>query len=117
MRKLPKLYSYLTEKLGAVVLKGYNIVGDGTPQALIPMLTGKTEVELPLTRKRYGSANYVDVYPFVWYNYSDAGYITLYGEDAAKIGTFTYRLKGFDKQPTDHYMRTFYHVLDERGFW
>lgn len=37
MRKLPKTYEYLTEKLGGVVLKGYNIVGDGTPQALIPV--------------------------------------------------------------------------------
>lgn len=29
---------------------GYNIVGDGTPQAFIPILTGATEEELPLTR-------------------------------------------------------------------
>uniref|UniRef100_A0A914ZH73 Death domain-containing protein n=1 Tax=Parascaris univalens TaxID=6257 RepID=A0A914ZH73_PARUN len=88
---------------------GYNIVGDGTPQAFIPILTGKTEVELPLTRKRFSNANFVDVvYPFVWRNFSDAGYITLYGEDAASIGTFTYRLKGFKNQPTDHYTRTFF---------
>ncbi|KHN79853.1 hypothetical protein Tcan_07595 [Toxocara canis] len=88
---------------------GYNIVGDGTPQAFIPILTGKTEEELPLTRKRFKNANYVDlVYPFVWKNFSDAGYITLYAEDAAAIGTFTYRLKGFKNQPTDHYTRTFF---------
>jgi len=29
MRTLPKSYEYLTDSLGAVVLKGYNIVGDG----------------------------------------------------------------------------------------
>ncbi|GIY06872.1 uncharacterized protein CDAR_76931 [Caerostris darwini] len=51
MRKLPKTYKYLTEKLKAFVLKGYNIVGDGTPQALIPILTGSTEAELPETRR------------------------------------------------------------------
>lgn len=39
-RKLPKVYSKL-KSMGAHVLEGYNIVGDGTPQALIPILTGK----------------------------------------------------------------------------
>lgn len=29
-------------------------------------------------------------------------------EDSPHIGTFTYRLKGFDTTPTDHYMRTFF---------
>lgn len=108
MRKLPKTFDYITSKLNGIVLEGYNIVGDGTPQALIPILTGKTEVELPLTRKRYKEADYVNVYPFIWNDFRDAGYATLYGEDAPTVGTFTYRLKGFNAQPTDHYMRTFY---------
>ncbi|KAH7696603.1 hypothetical protein AAVH_36325, partial [Aphelenchoides avenae] len=86
----------------------YNIVGDGTPQAFIPILTSQTEEELPLTRRRYAEAKFVDVYPFIWRNFSKAGYATLYGEDAANIGTFTYRLKGFKEQPTDHYTRTFF---------
>ncbi|CAD6198672.1 unnamed protein product [Caenorhabditis auriculariae] len=93
---------------------GYNIVGDGTPQAFIPILTAKTEVELPLTRKRYPNANYVDdVYPFIWKNFSDAGYMTMYGEDAFAIGTFTYRLKGFRKQPADHYTRTLFEQIEK----
>ena len=70
-------------------------------------------MELPLTRKRYANANYVNVYPFVWNNFSQAGYATLYGEDSAHIGTFTYRLKGFNQQPTDHYMRTFYLMAEQ----
>ena len=41
MRKLPHSYQFLKESLKAVVLEGYNIVGDGTPQALIPILTGQ----------------------------------------------------------------------------
>lgn len=32
IRKLPKAYDYLTNVLHADVLKGYNIIGDGTPQ-------------------------------------------------------------------------------------
>ena len=79
-RSLPKTIEYLEKKMGTIVLNGYNIVGDGTPQAFIPILTGQTEPELPLTRKRYKNANFVDVYPFVWKNFSDAGYVTNYCE-------------------------------------
>jgi len=31
-----------------------------------------------------------------------------YAEDVPDVGIFTYRLKGFDQQPTDHYMRSYY---------
>lgn len=109
VRKLPKSYRYLKQNLNALVLEGYNIVGDGTPQALIPILTGKIELELPETRKRLESkANYVDVYPLIWNDYKKNGYVTGFMEDVHHIGTFTYRLKGFKVQPTDHYMRTYY---------
>ncbi|KJH41424.1 hypothetical protein DICVIV_12604 [Dictyocaulus viviparus] len=108
-RKLPKTVKVLEETLKSVILNGYNIVGDGTPQAFIPILTGFTEEELPLTRKRFPEASFVDdVYPFIWNNFSSSGYVTLYGEDAYRIGTFTYRLKGFRKKPTDHYLRTIF---------
>ncbi|KAF5295399.1 hypothetical protein FQA39_LY13060 [Lamprigera yunnana] len=108
IRKLPKSYKYLIEVLKGDVLKGYNIIGDGTPQALIPILTGKTELELPETRKRKSNSNYVNVYPFAWNDFKKNGYVTAFLEDVPDLGTFTYRLKGFDEQPTDHYMRAFY---------
>ncbi|CAD5221035.1 unnamed protein product [Bursaphelenchus okinawaensis] len=113
-RSLPKTVEFLEKELGSIILDGYNIVGDGTPQAFIPILTGQTEEELPMTRKRVKGAQYVDeVYPFVWKNYSDAGYVTVYGEDAAAVGTFTYRLKGFKHQPADHYTRTFFQYAEK----
>lgn len=37
IRKLPHTYTYLTKVLHTDVLQGYNIVGDGTPQAIIPV--------------------------------------------------------------------------------
>ena len=45
---------------------GYNIVGDGTPAALLPILTGKTETELPEARRGYSGANTVDGFPWIW---------------------------------------------------
>src|SRR4051794_12688433 len=51
-RSLPKTVEFLEAKMGSIVLNGFNIVGDGTPQAFIPFLTGRTEEELPLARKR-----------------------------------------------------------------
>lgn len=109
IRTLPRSYDFLTKTLGAHVMQGYNIVGDGTPQQLIPILTGKTELELPETRRRMGNrAQFVNVFPFVWDDFKKNGYVTLFAEDAPHIGTFQYRLRGFDSPPTHHYMRPFY---------
>lgn len=112
IRKLPKTFEYLTKTLKADVLQGYNILGDGTPQALIPILTGYTELELPETRKRMSGSHYVDVYPFVWNSFERMGYVTAFNEDIPSVGTFTYRLNGFNKQPTNHYMRTYYLAIE-----
>jgi len=83
-------------------------VGDGTPQALIPLLTGFTELELPETRKRMPGAGHVDAYPMIWQDFARLGYLTSFNEDMPNAGTFTYRMNGFDAQPTDHYLRTYY---------
>lgn len=72
------------------MLKGYNIVGDGTPAALIPMLTGKHEQELPNTLKNVNESVQVDkAYPFVWRNFSDVlDYATMYNEDWPNVGEY-----------------------------
>ena len=49
----------------------------GTPQALTPILTGKTELELPEARSEMGDkAQFVDVYPWIWNEYERKGYLT-----------------------------------------
>lgn len=108
IRKLPKSYAYLTATLGADVLQGYNIVGDGTPQALIPLLTGQTELELPEARRRMPNSGTVDAFPFIWNAFERSGYVTAFNEDLPNVGTFSYRLNGFGAQPTHHYQRTYY---------
>uniref|UniRef100_A0A5S6R123 Sulfatase N-terminal domain-containing protein n=1 Tax=Trichuris muris TaxID=70415 RepID=A0A5S6R123_TRIMR len=112
MRKMRESYNYITAVLKGTVLEKYNILGDGTTAAIIPLLTGKTEMELPVTLKTAKNASHVDAYPFIWNEFKKMGYATFYGEDGSKIGTFTYRLKGFKRQPTDHYMRVFYQMTE-----
>jgi hypothetical protein len=76
IRLLPKTYEYIVKELGIVILKGYNIVGDGTPQALLPILTGKAETELPEARRGFVNASYVDAFPWIWNDYKKNGYVT-----------------------------------------
>ncbi|CAF3577765.1 unnamed protein product [Rotaria sp. Silwood1] len=87
---------------------GYNIVGDGTPAALLPILTGYTEIELPESRRGHAGAETVDQYPWIWNQLKDNGYVTQWAEDMQSVGTFQYRLKGFRDPPVDHYGRPFY---------
>lgn len=42
---------------------------------------------------------------FVWSDYHDAGFATMYVEDNPFISTFNYLQKGFVNKPTDHYPR------------
>lgn len=40
-------------------------------------ISGKTELELPETRKRMGEkASFVNIYPFIWKKYQENGYVT-----------------------------------------
>ena len=107
-RMLPKSHEYFTKTLGGIVLEGYNIIGDGTAQAWIPILTGKTQFEQPDTQKGAKGANYCDIYPLLWKEFEKQGYITHFAEDDPYWAMFHYKLKGFKKQPTHHYMRPFY---------
>ena len=76
MRTLPRSYQYLVDQLGATVLRGYNVVGDGTTQAILPILTGKTEIELPESRRGFAGATRVDGHPWIWNELRRVGYVT-----------------------------------------
>lgn len=44
---------------------------------LVFIIIGRTELELPDTRKRMGNkASHVDVYPFIWNEFKKHGYVT-----------------------------------------
>ena len=107
-RFLPQTHKYFTKHLGGHVLTGYNILGDGTPAALMPILTGRKETEIPEVRRgHFGARPVDDVLKFIWKSFENKGYVTQWGEDMAHIGTFQYRMLGFKNQPVHHYMRPF----------
>ncbi|KAJ8708120.1 hypothetical protein PYW08_010486 [Mythimna loreyi] len=108
IRNMPKSFKHLKNHMKSTILDGYNIVGDGTPAALFPILTGKTELELPDVRKTSKNNGTLDSMPFIFYKLASDGYRTAYFEDMPWIGTFQYRFKGFKRQPADHYLRSFY---------
>lgn len=56
----------------------------------------------------------VNIYPFIFNEYSHHGFVTAFNEDLPNFGTFSYRLNGFREPPTDHYMRTFYLAFNQQ---
>lgn len=112
-RKLPLTYKYLKDSLDAVIMNGYNIVGDATTAAIIPLLTGKTETELPEVRKNQLASGFVDDYPLIWNKFRSKGYATLFAEDSPSLAVFNLRFNGFYTAPTDHYMRPFWQAVSE----
>ncbi|PVD18510.1 hypothetical protein C0Q70_21059 [Pomacea canaliculata] len=108
IRLLPRSRAYFLNKLGGIELEGYNIVGDGTPAALLPILTGFHEEELPEARRGMPNARPVDGHPWVWKEFESHGYVTAYAEDMPGLGAFHYRMLGFKEQPADHNMRLFF---------
>ncbi|CDW56209.1 DUF229 domain containing protein [Trichuris trichiura] len=108
MRKMKQTYKYITDELKGTIMEMYNVISDGITRAVLATLTGMTEEELPDTRFQKRNVSFVDVYPFIWNELKETGYVTLYAEDKPTLGTFQYRLKGFKKQPTDHYLRSMY---------
>ncbi|CAG5128739.1 unnamed protein product [Candidula unifasciata] len=108
LRRMPRTREFLVKELKAIELEGYNILGDGTPAALFPILTGKLEQELPEARRNVEGAKPVDDFPWLWRNFSKHGYVTSWADAQIKIAPFNYRLLGFQHSPTDYFMRPFY---------
>ncbi|XP_076280793.1 uncharacterized protein LOC143209265 isoform X2 [Lasioglossum baleicum] len=104
-RMMPKTVGAL-EKLGAVEMLGYTKVADNTYPNLVPVLSGLSQKELHDLCWQTKDKTF-DECPFIWKNFSAAGYRTIFGEDACGMTTFNYLKPGFRAQPTDYYWRPF----------
>ncbi|XP_054014546.1 uncharacterized protein LOC128895720 [Hylaeus anthracinus] len=104
-RMMPKTVEAL-RKLGAVEMMGYTKVADNTYPNLVPVLSGLSDDELHQSCWQTKDKPF-DGCPFIWKNFSAAGYRTVFGEDACAMTTFNYLKPGFRVQPTDYYLRPF----------
>lgn len=111
MRLLPKSYEFLVNQLGAVVFRGMNKVGDNTFPNLVALLTGRTAYR-QLHHPGPNGASF-DSFPFIWKDFAEAGYETLFAEDFPEYGLFNYLARGFDRPPTDCYLRPFWLAVEE----
>lgn len=102
-RKLPITLSYLRKHLDAYVFKGYMKVGDNTEPNIIAALTGRKAFSSELNNIKGRLENY----PFIWKNFSAAGYATMMAEEAPDMTMFK-TLSGFEKEPVDHYFKPFW---------
>ncbi|PVD34583.1 hypothetical protein C0Q70_05859 [Pomacea canaliculata] len=116
MRQMPRTRDFLLHELDAVEMLGYNKVADNTFVNIVPMTTGKFVKELPWNETMV--AKPFDDYPFIWKNFSEAGYRTLYAEDAPKIAIFVYEKAGFHRPPADYYNRAMALAMEKHlGVW
>lgn len=104
-RYMRKTKEFLHEQLQAFDMLGYNKVADNTFVNIVPMTLGKFLEEVPWNE----SLSHIpfDNYSFIWKNFSDRGYRTLYAEDAPKIAIFDFLKAGFHKSPADYFNRHF----------
>lgn len=111
-RHMKKTFQRLNDDPGTFIFQGHTIVGDGTTAQLCAFLTGVPEDVLPEARTGFPNATSVDQYPFIFKDFHEHDYVTMYSEDAPSVGTFQFRLKGWDKVPTDMYLRPFWQAID-----
>ncbi|XP_046379136.2 uncharacterized protein LOC124150965 [Haliotis rufescens] len=113
MRQMPLSRTYLLEDLEAIEMLGYTQVDDGTFPNIVSLTTGKSLAELPWNRTM--SRKPFDGYNFIWKNFSNCGYRTLYAEDAPDMNAFTLAKEGFHFPPADYYNRAFTVAMEKDG--
>ncbi|KAK2170547.1 hypothetical protein LSH36_2g08008 [Paralvinella palmiformis] len=113
VRQMPRTRRFLIERLEAVELKGYNKVADNTFVNLAPMFAGQYADELPWDAANPDAT--FDDCPFIWKRAATHGYRTLFAEDAPTIAIFNYEKAGFQRPPTDYYLRPFSLAVEDHG--
>lgn len=73
-------------------------------------------MELPEGRRGYPNSTTVDSWPWIFKEFRNHGYATLYSEDDAYYNAFNYRLHGFRDPPADHYTRPFWQAARTAGY-
>lgn len=116
IRQMQQTLKFLRDELHAFPMSGYSKVADNTFVNIVPMMVGKFVHEMGWNETMSGRP--FDEYPFLWKNFSKAGYRTLYAEDAPKMAIFVYAKEGFHIPPTDYYNRPLALAMEtQRDIW
>ena len=62
------------------------------------------------------AASPVDIWRWIFKDFKQNGYVTMFSEDSPRFGSFNYRLKGFKDPPTDHFARPFWMAAADLGW-
>lgn len=96
-RQFPKTMEFLQSKKNLVELFGYNKIGVNSAPNQIPLLTG-IPFASPGLKSRLGTDYFDNVTRYLWDDYEDRGYRTMFYEEQWIYGLFVYpSLKGFRK--------------------
>lgn len=80
MRQMPKTYDFLTKRLGALDLQGFNKVGDNTFPNLVAHLGGYTTEEIDKNNPCMTKSRHHDDCHWIWKDFKRSGYVTAYVE-------------------------------------
>ena len=115
-RVFPKTYTFLREYLDSnVIFENFNTIGENTYPNLISAMTGlltETNEDLDLEKE----IDYIydlddkfhDNLPFVWKNYEQQNYLTMFNEDYQSIGVFNFVRKGFKNWPVGYFLTPYW---------
>ncbi|CAF3697455.1 unnamed protein product [Rotaria sp. Silwood1] len=136
-RALPRTLTYL-KTLGLYTFENHAIVGDGTFENIVPMLFGKSAIDLqhinindsryefPITDIEFDSKTNktieikkiihypgpYDNYSFIIKNFSQLNYTTFFSEEWRESAFYNLK-NGFHQSPTDYYLRPYWLSLYE----
>ncbi|XP_059174433.1 uncharacterized protein LOC131954692 [Physella acuta] len=101
LRSMSMTQSFLNKGNNTFDMTMHTQTGTNTFPNYVPLLTGRSDTEI----ERYWNSkkHYTDVFGFVWKDFMDAGYKTLFSEDVPSIGGFHFMKKGFLSPPTTYY--------------
>lgn len=105
-RGMPNSYKVIKDKPEWFEMKGYTALSNESFPNLFAILTGQSSTEEHESCDPTAES-FLDDCSFIWRDFQQRGYVTLYAEDQRDRNTFNKRHKGFSRQPTDHYFRPF----------
>ncbi|KAH7959442.1 hypothetical protein HPB49_011201 [Dermacentor silvarum] len=114
-RHMPKTAQFLRERLGAFELRGYNKIGDNSYPNQHALITGLKFAET----WRYALEGIYDslTWRFIWQQYGERCYRTMFLEDWPLYGIFYRFANGFRRPPADYYPRHVIMAMEKSSKW